>query len=68
LKNINVSILDSKIEDNFFVSTKSNVIKNDSKDFSNCLKQIQNDIQDSHKLKNETIQNCKIKKLFLAKL
>ncbi|WP_416198041.1 MAG: hypothetical protein ACFWUA_10815 [Sporanaerobacter sp.] len=68
MKNINVSILDSKIEDNFFVSTKSNVIKNDSKDFSNCLKQIQNDIQDSHKLKNEAIQNCKIKKLFLAKL
>ncbi len=53
MKNINVSFLDSKIEENFFVSTKSNVIKNDSKDFSNCLKQIQNDIQDSHKLKNE---------------
>ena len=67
MKNINVSILDSKIEDNFFVSTKSNVIKNDSKDFSNCLKQIQNDIKDNYKLKNKYNSKLQYKKAISSK-
>lgn len=67
MKNINVSILDSKIEDNFFVSTKSNVIKNDSKDFSNCLKQIQNDIKDNYKLKNKYNSKLQDKKAISSK-
>jgi len=67
LKNINVSFLDSKIEENFFVSTKSNVIKNDSKDFSNCLKQIQNDIKDNYKLKNKYNSKLQDKKAISSK-
>ena len=67
MKNINVSFLDSKIEENFFVSTKSNVIKNDSKDFSNCLKQIQNDIKDNYKLKNKYNSKLQDKKAISSK-
>ena len=67
MKDINIPILDSKVESNFFVSTKSNVIKNDSKDFSNCLKQIQNDIKDNYKLKNKYNSKLQYKKAISSK-
>lgn len=67
MKDINIPILDSKVESDFFVSTKSNIIKNDSKDFSNCLKQAQNDIQDGHKVKSEANSKFQYKKAISSK-